>query len=87
MIILVKFRPDIPILMVMWGRLTRYGPKIGVPVRSSWKRVNMMPLNFRPPNPQIIMVNPRRKHGLKHWAHNPCKYYIWRNVWEKVMSR
>jgi hypothetical protein len=35
--ILVKFPPDIPILMVMGGgwRLTRYGPKIGVPVRSS----------------------------------------------------
>jgi hypothetical protein len=30
--ILVIFQPDIPILMVMRGRLTRYGPKIGVPV-------------------------------------------------------
>jgi hypothetical protein len=30
--ILVKFQPDITILMVMGGRLTRYGPKIGVPV-------------------------------------------------------
>jgi hypothetical protein len=27
--ILVKFQPDIPILMVMGGRLTRYGSKIG----------------------------------------------------------
>jgi hypothetical protein len=26
--ILVKFQPDIHILMVMGGRLTRYGPKI-----------------------------------------------------------
>jgi hypothetical protein len=33
--ILVKFQPDIHILMVMGGRLTRSGPKIGVPVRSS----------------------------------------------------
>jgi hypothetical protein len=33
--ILVKFQPDIHILMVMGGRLTRYGPKIGVPVRSN----------------------------------------------------
>jgi hypothetical protein len=33
--ILVKFQPDIPVLMVMGGRLARYGPKIGVPVRSS----------------------------------------------------
>jgi hypothetical protein len=34
--ILVKFLPDIHILMVMGGRLTRYTPKIGrVPVRSS----------------------------------------------------
>jgi hypothetical protein len=34
--ILVKFQPDIPNLMVMGGRLTRYGPKIGALVRSSW---------------------------------------------------
>jgi hypothetical protein len=35
--ILVKFQPDIHILMAMGGRLTRCGPKIGVriPVRSS----------------------------------------------------
>jgi hypothetical protein len=33
--ILVKFQPDLHILMVMGGRLTRYGSKIGVPVRSS----------------------------------------------------
>jgi hypothetical protein len=26
--ILVKFQPEIPILMVMGGRLTRHGPKI-----------------------------------------------------------
>jgi hypothetical protein len=32
---LEKFQPDIPIFMVMGGRLTRHGPKIGVPVRSS----------------------------------------------------
>jgi hypothetical protein len=30
--ILEKVQPDIPILMVMGGRLTRRGPKIGVPV-------------------------------------------------------
>jgi hypothetical protein len=65
--ILVKFQPDIPILMVMGGRLTRYGPEFGVPVRSSWKGGKMMTLNFRPPNPEIIMVNPQRKlYGLKH---------------------
>jgi hypothetical protein len=33
--IMVKFQPDILILMVMGDRLTHYGPKIGVPVRSS----------------------------------------------------
>jgi hypothetical protein len=44
-------------LMVMGGRLTRSGPKIGVPVRSSWKVGKMMTLNFRPPNPELIMVN------------------------------
>jgi hypothetical protein len=38
--ILVKFQPDIPILMVMGGRLTSYGPKFGVPVRSSEKGEN-----------------------------------------------
>jgi hypothetical protein len=54
--ILVKFQPDIAILMVMGGRLTRYGPKIGVPVRSSWKKGEY----FRPLNPEIIMVNPQR---------------------------
>jgi hypothetical protein len=37
--IVVKFQPDIHILMVMGGRLTRYGPKIGV----RWK-VGKMPL-------------------------------------------
>jgi hypothetical protein len=49
--ILVKFQPDIHILMVMGGRLTRYGSKIGVPVRSSLKVGKMMTLNFRPPKP------------------------------------
>jgi hypothetical protein len=33
--ILVKFQPDISILMTMGGGLTRYGPKIGAPVRIS----------------------------------------------------
>jgi hypothetical protein len=33
--ILVKFQPDIPILMVMGGRLTRRGHKIVVPVMRS----------------------------------------------------
>jgi hypothetical protein len=29
----------------------------------------MMPLNFRPSNPEIIMVNPpRKRYGLKHWV-------------------
>jgi hypothetical protein len=39
---------------------------------------------------QTPMVNPQGKlYGLKYYSkvHNPCKYYIWRNVWEKVMSR
>jgi hypothetical protein len=65
--ILVKFLPNLPILTAMGGRLTRYGPKFGVPVRSSRKGGKMMTLNFRPTNPEIIMVNPQRKlYGLKH---------------------
>jgi hypothetical protein len=64
---LVTFQPDIPILMIMGGGLTRYGPNIEVPVRISWKWEKIMSLNFRPPNPEIIMVNPQRKlYGLKH---------------------
>jgi hypothetical protein len=88
--ILVKFQPDMPILMVMGGRLTRYGPKIGVPVRSSWKRGKIMTLNFRPPKPW----NYHGQSTTKIWwfkalgeVHKPCKYYIWRNAWVKVMSR
>jgi hypothetical protein len=55
--ILVKFQPDIPILMIVGGGLTRFGPKIGVPVRSSWKWEKIMPLNFRPPKPWNDHVN------------------------------
>jgi hypothetical protein len=33
--ILVKFQPDIPIFGGHGGRLTRYGPKIGVLAKSS----------------------------------------------------
>jgi hypothetical protein len=32
------------------------------------------------------MDNPQRKLALGE-VHNPCRYYIWRSVWEKVMSR
>jgi hypothetical protein len=61
--ILVKFQPDIPILMVMGGRSTRYGPEIGVPVKSSQVEKG----EKLPPNPETIMVNPQRKlYGLKH---------------------
>jgi hypothetical protein len=66
--ILVKFQPDIPILMVMGGRLTRYDSKLGY----RWEAVEkgekwMMTLKSRPPNPEIIMVNPQRKrYGLKY---------------------
>jgi hypothetical protein len=45
--ILVKFQPDIHILMVMGG-------SIGVPVRSSWKVGKMMTINFRPRKPMPI---------------------------------
>jgi hypothetical protein len=65
--ILVKFQPDIHILMVMGGRLTRYGPKLGY----RWEAVEKWEQWWRstsdPPNPEIIMVNPQRKlYGLKH---------------------
>jgi hypothetical protein len=36
--ILVKFQPDIPILMIMGGRLTRYVPKIGEAVEK-WEKL------------------------------------------------
>jgi hypothetical protein len=88
--IMVKFQPGLPILMIMGGELTRYGPKIGVQVRISWKLWKMMPLNFRLPKPWNYHGQPTTK---TVWfkalgeVHNPCKYYIWRNVWEKIMSR
>jgi hypothetical protein len=68
--ILVKFQPDIPILMVMGGRLTHYyGPKIGDPVRSKQlKRGKNYDAQLQTPlNTEIIMVNPQQKlYGLKH---------------------
>jgi hypothetical protein len=68
LMILVKFQPDIPILMVMGGILTRYGPPNWGTGEKQLKRGKMMTLNFRPPNPEIIMVNPQRKlYGLCTW--------------------
>jgi hypothetical protein len=58
-------QPDIPTEVVSSGRLTHYGLKFGTWVENRKK----LPLNFRPPNPEIIMVDPQRKcYGLKNFC-------------------
>jgi hypothetical protein len=49
--ILVKFQPDVPILLIMGGGLTRYGPNIGVPARIGCKWEKMMPQKNSDPKP------------------------------------
>jgi hypothetical protein len=72
--ILVKFQPDIPILMAMGGRLTPYGPKLGYPWEAIETGGNYY-AQLQTPNPEIIMDNPQRKLALGE-VHNPCRYYI-----------
>jgi hypothetical protein len=67
-------------LMIMGGDLTRYVPKTGVRVRiveNDVSQLQTLKLSRSTCNVQ------RKFYGLQTL---PCKYYIWRNVWEKVLS-
>jgi hypothetical protein len=60
----------------MSGRLTHYGLKCGTLFEN---RQKWPPLNFKPPNPEIITVDPQRKfYGLKNFCRSiiPCQVLL-----------
>jgi hypothetical protein len=82
--ILRQFQPDSLTSVVFGGQFDHYA--LAGCTRENWPK--MTPSNFRPnPNPEILMVNPQQIFYVLGQMYNSSKYYIHRNVWEKVISR
>jgi hypothetical protein len=82
-----QFQSDSLTSVVSGGQFVRYALAGGAQekIDQKWPRQTL-----DHPNPEILTVNPQRFfYGLKLLGqlYNSSKYYIHRNVWEKVISR
>jgi hypothetical protein len=86
--LLVKFQPDISILMIMGGRIYPLRPQNCGTGENQLKMGKNGAAQIQTPKPRNYHGQPTTKtvwFKALGQVHNHCKCYIWCNVWEKVM--